>query len=373
MTVLAPTWLFDGEAIRTGAAVAMNGGQVTAVLESAPAGATRLDGLLAPGFIDIQVNGGGGVLFNDAPTVDTICTISAAHRTFGVTGLMATLISDNRDKTRAAIDAVTDAVAAGVEGLVGLHLEGPWLFEARRGVHPAANLRPIDDADLILLTARRDFPLMVTLAPERVAPEDIATLVAAGVRVSLGHTAADFETTARALDAGASCFTHLFNAMPALESRNPGPLGAALSRADSWASLILDGIHVHPAAARTAFVAKTAQRLILVSDAMATVGATTQKMSLFGEPVSLAQGALRTPSGTLAGAHLELASAVRNATAMLGASEADALRMATLTPAEFLGVGGDRGRIAIGARADFVLLDSSLVVQGVWTSGRRTT
>jgi N-acetylglucosamine-6-phosphate deacetylase len=371
MTVLAPKWLFDGKAIRTDAAVAIEAGRIAAVLESAPANATHLDGLLAPGFIDIQVNGGGGVLFNDAPTVETLRTIAAAHRMFGVTGLMATLISDSRDKTRAAIDAVAAAIADGVGGLIGLHLEGPWLFEPRRGVHPAANLRPLDDADLALLTAPYRFPLMVTLAPECVAPDDIAKLAAAGVRVSLGHTAADFETTKRALDAGASCFTHLFNAMPSLESRNPGPLGAALSRPDAWAGLILDGIHVHPASARAAFLAKTANRMILVSDAMATVGAASPNMALFGEKVSLSEGALRTPSGTLAGAHLELASAVRNATTMLGASEVDALRMATLTPAEFLGINRDRGRLAIGARADFVLLDSSLNVQGVWTNGRR--
>lgn len=371
MTVLAPTWLFDGEAIRTGAAVAIEAGRIAAVLESAPAGATRLDGLLAPGFIDIQVNGGGGVLFNDAPTVGSLRTITAAHRRFGVTGLMATLISDNRDKTRAAINAVSEAVAEGVEGVIGLHLEGPWLSEPRRGVHPAANLRPLDAADLDLLTAPRAFPLMVTLAPECVSPGGIAKLVAAGVRVSLGHTAADFETTARALDAGASCFTHLFNAMPPLESRNPGVLGAALSRAEAWAGLILDGIHVHPASARAAFLAKTSRRMILVSDAMATIGATSSDMALFGERVSLSQGALRTPGGTLAGAHLELATAVRNATTMMGASETDALRMATCTPAEFLGVDQQRGRIAIGARADLVLLDSGLNVRDVWASGSR--
>ncbi len=371
MTVLAPTWLFDGEAIRTGAAVAIETGRIAAVLESVPGGAMRLDGLLAPGFIDIQVNGGGGALFNDAPTVEALRTITTAHRKFGVTGLMATLISDNRDKTRAAVDAVSSAVAAGVEGLIGLHLEGPWLSEPRRGVHPAANLRPIDDADLELLTAPRDFPLMVTLAPERVAPEDIARLVAAGVRVSIGHTAADFDATARALDAGASCFTHLFNAMPPMESRNPGPIGAALSRAHAWAGLILDGIHVHPAAARAAFLAKTARRMILVSDAMATVGAAGTDMSLFGEKVRLSEGALRTPTGTLAGAHLELAGAVRNATTMLGASEADALRMAATTPAEFLGIDQDRGRIAISGRADLVLLDSSLIVKDVWAGGQR--
>jgi N-acetylglucosamine-6-phosphate deacetylase len=370
MTVLAPTRLFDGETIRTGAAVRVENGRIAEILGTAPAVATRLDGLLAPGFIDIQVNGGGGVLFNDAPTTATLRTITAAHRKFGVTGIMATLISDSREKTAAALDAVSEAFATGVDGLIGLHLEGPWLSEPRRGVHPAENLRALDDRDLIMLTARRGFPLMITVAPERVSLEDIATLAGAGVHVSLGHTAADATTVEAALATGATCFTHLFNAMPAMESRNPGPVGVALAHANAFTGLILDGIHVHPITARAAFLAKTARRMILVSDAMATVGADRPDMSLFGETVSLSQGALRTSSGTLAGAHLDMASAVRNALALLKASEVEALRMATLTPAEFLGL-GDRGRIVTGARADFVLLDKAFQAQGVWINGAR--
>ncbi len=372
MPLLAPSRLFDGETIRSDVAVRVEGGKIAEVFDTAPAGAARLDGLLAPGFIDIQVNGGGGVLFNDSPTLDTLRTIAAAHRKFGVTGIMATLISDSREKTAAALDAVSAAFDAGVGGLIGLHLEGPWLSEPRRGVHPAANLRALDETDLIMLTARRGFPLMVTVAPERVSAEDIATLVSEGVRVSLGHTAADAATVEAALAAGATCFTHLFNAMPAMESRNPGPVGVALAHADAFTGLILDGIHVHPLTARAAFNAKTARRLILVSDAMATVGSDRADMSLFGETVGLSQGALRTPSGTLAGAHLNMSHAVRNALAMLKASEADALRMATLTPAEFLGI-EDRGRIAPGARADFVLLDQRFQPQGVWINGLRAT
>jgi len=372
MMVLAPTRLFDGETIRSGAAVVVEDGRITGVLDSAPPGALTLDGLLSPGLIDIQVNGGGGVLFNDAPTLAALRTIAAAHQRFGVTGLMATLISDSREKTAAALDAVSAAFEAGMQGIVGLHLEGPWLSGPRRGVHPAANLRPLDDIDLVMLTARRGFPLMVTVAPEMVSPEHIRTLADEGVRVSLGHTAASTEQTLRALEAGATCFTHLFNAMPPMESRNPGPLGVALAHSGAYTGLILDGIHVHPLSARAAFLAKTARRMILVSDAMATVGATSPDMSLFGEPVSLSQGALRTPSGTLAGAHLDMTTAVRHALGMIGASETDALRMATLTPAEFLGA-NDRGRIAPGARADFVLLDSGLVPQGVWIAGERQT
>lgn len=372
MTILAPTRLFDGETIRNGAAVRMEGGRIVEVFDTSPAGATRLDGLLTPGFIDIQVNGGGGVLFNDAPSADTLRTITAAHRKFGVTGIMATLISDSREKTAAALDAVSAALDEGVEGLIGLHLEGPWLSEPRRGVHPAENLRALDETDLIMLTARRGFPLMVTVAPERVSPEDIATLVGEGVCVSLGHTAADAATVEAALAAGATCFTHLFNAMPTMESRNPGPVGVALAHAETFTGLILDGIHVDPTTARAAFNAKTARRMILVSDAMATVGADRPDMSLFGETVRLSQGALRTPSGTLAGAHLDISAAVRNALVMVRASEAQALRMTTRTPAEFLGL-EDRGRITPSARADFVLLDRMFQPQGVWINGSRAT
>ncbi len=368
MTILAPTWLFDGEIIRSGAAVRVEGGRIAEVFDTAPAGATRLDGLLAPGFVDIQVNGGGGVLFNDAPTADTLRKITAAHRRFGVTGIMATLISDSREKTAAALDAVSAALEAGVEGLIGLHLEGPWLSEPRRGVHPATNLREFDASDFAMLTAKRGFPLMITVAPERVSPEDIDALTGKGVYVSLGHTAADIATVEEALAAGATCFTHLFNAMPAMESRNPGPVGVALADGETFTSLILDGLHVHPLTARVAFLAKTARRMILVSDAMATVGAGRPEMSLFGETVRLSHGALRTASGTLAGAHLNMAAAARNALTMLKASEAEALRMATLTPAEFLGL-DDRGRIAPGARADLVLLDEWWRAQAVWING----
>jgi N-acetylglucosamine-6-phosphate deacetylase len=331
----------------------------------------RLDGLLAPGFIDIQVNGGGGVLFNDAPKVETLATIAAAHRQFGVTGFLATLISDDRAKVVAAIDAVTRAVDAGVAGLLGLHLEGPWLSDPRRGVHPAKFLRKFDDEDLKLIAQMRPFPVLVTVAPEQIDAISLKELAAAGVTISLGHTAANAEDVEAALAAGATGFTHLFNAMPPLEGRKPGPVGAALGNRGSWAGIILDGIHVHPISARAAFAAKTARKLILVSDAMATIGSDNPSMSLFGEEIAVSDGALRTASGTLAGAHLEMASAARNAVGLLGASAREALRMASLTPAEFLGVDRERGRIAKGARADFVLLGSSLEVLGTWIGGNK--
>ena len=371
MIELAPSQMFTGEEIVEGTSVHVADGRIAAVNAVASAQAVRLDGLLAPGFIDIQVNGGGGVLFNDAPTAATLATIAATHVQFGVTGLMATLISDDRDKTALAIDAVAEAAAAGVAGVLGLHLEGPWLSAPRRGVHPAKHLRRLDADDLRLLTQARSFPLLVTVAPEQVDTESLKALVAAGVTISLGHTAAAAEEVEDALAAGASGFTHLFNAMPAMEGRKPGAVGAALGHQASWAGLILDGIHVHPLSARVALACKTARKLMLVSDAMATVGARDGAMSLFGERIEVSGGALRTAAGALAGAHLDLSAAVRNAVTLLGSTPAEALRMASLTPAEFLGVDRERGRIEPGRRADFVLLGSDLGVLETWIGGER--
>jgi N-acetylglucosamine-6-phosphate deacetylase len=370
MLALSPTHLFTGDGVVDGATVRIDEGRIVGVTKGVSRDAIKLDGLLAPGFIDIQINGGGGVLLNDSQSVETLATIAAAHRRFGVTGFMATLISDERNKASNALDAVGAAIDAGVEGLLGLHLEGPWLSAPRRGVHPAKFLREMDDADLQLLTRKRPFPVMVTLAPEQIGPETITALATAGVTISLGHTSASADDVERALAAGATGFTHLFNAMPPLEGRNPGPLGVALGARESWAGLILDGIHVHPASARAAFAAKTAVKLILVSDAMATIGADVPSMSLFGETIKVSDGALRTTSGTLAGAHLELSGAVRNAVSMLGATREDALRMASTTPAEFLHVAHERGRIAPGLRADLVLLDPDLNVTTTWIGGR---
>jgi N-acetylglucosamine-6-phosphate deacetylase len=371
MLSLSPARLFDGHKIVEGATVHIRDGQIAEVTRSPSPAGLKLAGLLAPGFVDVQVNGGGGVLFNDAPTVDALASMAAAHRQFGVTGFMATLISDSRSKIVSALDAVTQAVQSGVEGVLGLHLEGPWLSDTRRGVHPTQYLRTLDAQDLLLLTRARGFPLMITVAPEQVALASIKALTDAGVIVSLGHTAAASEDIEAALAAGASGFTHLFNAMPPLEGRKPGAVGVAFAHRESWAGLILDGIHVHPLSARAAFAAKTARKLMLVSDAMATVGAPDASMSLFGEKISVSGGALRTSAGTLAGAHLDLSGAVRNAVALLGATTEEALRMASLTPAEFLRVDETRGKIAPGQRADLVLLGPALDVQATWIGGRQ--
>lgn len=368
MLSLSPTRLFTGTEMIDGATVRVRDGKVVDVVRGGPPG-VKLDGLLAPGMIDVQVNGGGGVMFNDAPSVETLRTMAAAHARLGVTGIMATLISDERGKIGAAVEAVGAAIAEGVPGLLGLHLEGPWLSTPKRGVHAEKYLRELDAEDMKALTRKQPFPVMVTVAPEQASPANVKALAAAGVTVCIGHTAADAENVEALLAAGATGFTHLFNAMPPLEGRKPGPIGVALTNRKAWAGMILDGIHVHPTSARLAFVAKSARKLMLVSDAMATVGASTPSMQLFGERIEVKDGALRTPGGTLAGAHLDLGQAVRNAVTMLGASQDEALRMASLTPAEFLHMDHQRGRIAIGGRADMTLFGPQLDVRSVWIGG----
>lgn len=369
MLTLAATSVFTGTEILDRATVQIDDGVITRVAYGIQPGATRLDGLLAPGLVDIQINGGGGVFFNDTPTSDALRTITQAHARLGVTAVMATLISDERSKIAAAIEAVTQGIRERMPGLLGLHLEGPWLSESRRGVHPQRYLRALDADDLDLVAQKRPFPVLVTLSPEQASRDDVRSLVEAGVTVSIGHTAAPHTDVEALVAAGGTGFTHLFNAMPPLEGRTPGAVGVALAERAAWAGLILDGIHVHPVSAKAAFAAKSADKLILVSDAMATVGARESSMTLFGEHITLAGGALRTEAGRLAGAHLDLAMAARNALAMLNATPAEALRMTSLTPAAFLKVDGSHGRIAPGARADLVLFNEVLDVQKVWIAG----
>ena len=369
MTTFAARQVFTGAELLENATIRVEGGKISEVVPGVQPGATFLDGLLAPGLIDVQVNGGGGILFNDLPTVETLRVMTGAHARLGTTGLMATLISDERGKIDAALDAVAQGVREGMPGLIGLHLEGPWLSEPRRGVHPQRFLRSLDADDLRRIAQPHAFPVLVTLAPEQASPDAVETLVDAGVSVCIGHTTAPHEDVEGLIAAGASGFTHLFNAMPPLEGRKPGAVGVALADRTVWAGLILDGIHVHPVSARVAFAAKGAGKLMLVSDAMATVGAEDPAMTLFGERIVVGDGALRTENGTLAGAHLDLATAARNAINMLGATREEALRMASRTPAEFLGISAERGAITPGARADLVLFDGALNVRRVWIGG----
>jgi len=327
--------------------------------------------LLAPGFVDCQVNGGGGVLFNDAPNVDTIRRIGAAHAQFGTTGFLPTLISDDAEVMRAAIEAVDQAIAQGVPGVFGIHLEGPYLAPDRRGIHNAAKFHIPQAADIALAASLQNGCTLLTLAPERVDDASIRALIAQGVIVAAGHTAADYARTRHALDAGVRGFTHLFNAMTPLQSREPGVVGAALEDRSSWCGLIVDGFHVHPAVLRIALASKPQGKLFLVTDAMPPVGSDSDTFELNGETITCRDGRCVNAKGTLAGSSLDMAGAVRNTVAQGGIALAEALRMASTYPADFIGLSGSHGRIAAGCAADFVVLDDSLHVRETWIGGVR--
>lgn len=365
--------VFDGVAMRNDAAVVIDGTHIAAITARGdiPAGIPihhlPKTAVLAPGFIDIQVNGGGDRLFNDAPTPETIRAIAAAHHRLGTTALLPTLISDTAEKMHAALAAV-DAVVGTEPGVLGIHLEGPFLSPDKAGVHNRGVFRSPTIEDIPALTVSRQGVTLVTLAPERVPVEFIAKLASTGVRVALGHSMATYRQTRAAMAAGLTGFTHLFNAMPPLASREPGPVAAALESADAWYGLIVDGIHVAPAMLRLAL--RGAGHPMLVSDAMPPVGGERHSFSLYGEEVAVRDGRCARRDGTLAGAHLDMARAVRNCVHMLDLPLADALRFASTNPAQFLGLGATLGKLDAGYRADMVALDGNrLEVLACWVAG----
>lgn len=390
--------IFDGLRLHHGYAVVIEGGKVLGLVPRGELPATMpvcdLPGgaWLAPGFIDTQVNGGGDVLFNDAPTPEGIARIAAAHRSYGTTVLLPTLVSDTPAKTRAAVEAVQRAAAAN-PSVVGIHLEGPFLSPEKPGVHDPAMFRAPSEADAEMLGAgisaagvrplasnveaegrhwgaRGLTPVrLVTLAPERVPAGFIARLVAAGVRVALGHSMATYAETKAALSEGLSGFTHLFNAMRPLDSREPGPIAAALETPGAWFGMIVDGHHVAPPMLR--LVLRGLARPMLVTDAMPPVGGKRPGFVLGGERISVSNGRCTRADGTLAGAALGMSEAVRNSVGLLGVPLTEALRFASAEPAAFLGLGGTLGRIAPGYRADLVAFDPrDIRIHQTWVAGK---
>ncbi|WP_058836708.1 N-acetylglucosamine-6-phosphate deacetylase [Luteimonas abyssi] len=326
-------------------------------------------GCLLPGFIDLQVNGGGGVLFNNTPDADAVAAIARAHRRFGTTALLPTLISDDLDVMRRGVAAVRAAIAAGAPGVLGIHLEGPYLAPARKGTHDATKFRVPDADEIALATSLDNGPTLITLAPEQVPLDTVRALVAGGAIVFAGHTEGDYQAIRAGLDAGLRGFTHLYNAMSPLQGRAPGAVGAALEDRDSWCGVIVDGVHVHPASLRVALAAKPRGKVFLVTDAMPPVGADDPSWTLYGETITAVDGVVRNAAGALAGSALDMATAVRNSVRLLGLSLDEAARMASLYPAQCLGLEARYGRIAPGCRADFVLLDDALEVRGTWIGG----
>lgn len=366
--------VFDGQRWHTEAAVLIREGRVAGIGTSGEVPSdwpqTRLPvgAFLAPGFIDLQVNGGGGVLLNDQPTADGMRAIARAHRRFGTTACLPTLITDTRDQMRTAVAAARAMV--GKDGVLGVHLEGPFISPRRPGVHRPDRIAQPNAGDLDELSELAGVGRsLVTLAPECAPTGFVRTLAASGVRISIGHSEASAAVVMQAVADGATGVTHLFNAMPPLSARAPGIIGAALAEQRLTAGLIVDGFHVDPVAVRAAFMAKGSERIALVTDAMPTVGASFDRFELDGRTIKLAHGMLTSEEGTLAGAHLDMASAVRNAVKLAQIPVEDALRAASLTPARFLGLGNERGALVSGARADLVALTQELTVIATWIGG----
>ena len=325
-------------------------------------------GILAPGFIDLQVNGGGDVLFNAAPTVESLERMVHAHRKFGTTGMLPTLITSDRQTLHRAIDAVREAIQSGIGGILGIHIEGPFLSSSRRGIHDARLFRHPDPDDLALLATAGVGAVLLTLAPEQVGTDLIRRLSAEGIIVAAGHSDATYEQTCAARAAGLSGFTHLFNAMSPLQTRAPGVVGAALEDPQSWCGIIADGFHVHPAVLRLARKLKPPGTLVLVTDAMPPVGGVHDRFELDGKEIRCSAGRCTGMDGTLAGSALDMASAVRNAVQWLDVSVEEALRMASQYPARILGLDDQVGHIEPGQRANLVCLDDALQVRRVWTA-----
>jgi N-acetylglucosamine-6-phosphate deacetylase len=369
--------IFDGEAWHEGSALLIRDGAVDSIVvaDAIPAGTAVVEaggGLLAPGFVDVQVNGGGGVMFNDRPDAETIRTICRAHAPFGTTALLPTLITDTPEITAQAIAAGAEAARRKIPGFLGLHLEGPHLSIARKGAHDPALIRPMSEADAAaLIAARARLPvLLTTVAPETVAAWQIANLTAGGVVVSLGHSDAGYALAATAVEAGASMVTHLFNAMSQIGNREPGLVGAALDAGALSCGLIADGIHVDPATIGIALRAKKGPgKIFLVTDAMATIGTDMTSFTLNGRTIRRENGRLTLEDGTLAGADLDMISAVRFMHREIGVELGEALRMASLYPAQSVGQGHRLGRFSPRAAANIVHLSDGLDVRGVWIEG----
>ena len=374
-TALVNGRILAGDGVVSGRTLLLSGSRIEALVDPGDprcraAALVDIEGqLLVPGFIDVQVNGGGGVLFNDDPSPESIQAIGAAHRRFGTTGFMPTLISDDLETIGRAIDAVQSALDAGMPGVLGIHIEGPFLNSARRGVHDSRHLRLLDAGLVSLLSRLRGGRTIVTLAPEMTTPDIVAKLTAAGILVSAGHSDASYAETAAAIAQGLRGFTHLFNAMARLEPRDPGIVGAALYDENTWCGIIVDGHHVDPIMLKLALRCKRHDRFMLVTDGMPAVGSDQPSFVLQGRTIRVVDGICRDENGTLAGTALDMAAAVRNSVSLLGLDIAEAARMASQYPAEFLGLGHELGRIAPGYRANLVQMDDEFKVRRTWIEG----
>lgn len=367
---LHATRLFDGHNYSDHQVLTIVNGKIAAIDDDITRVDLVLEGLTAPGYIDLQVNGGGGALFNDTPTLDKIKSIITAHSQFGTTAMLPTLITDKIEVMSKAADAMAQAIADEVPGIIGIHFEGPHLSVAKKGAHEANFIRPISDEEWQILSRKDLGQILVTLAPETVSSADVQRMVALGVKVCLGHTNADYKTAQAAIDAGADGFTHLFNAMSPLQGREPGVTGCALLNDNASCGIIIDGHHVDYASCKLALKTKPVGTVFLVTDAMPPVGTDDTEFAFFDRTVYLNNGKLTSTTGELAGSVLDMATAVANTHIGLNVSLDEAIRMASLYPATYINQENIRGTIAVGKQADFVVLDDKLTVQSTWIAGQ---
>lgn len=366
---------FDGVQLRSDCPITIEDEKIIALERVAGAKEVRLPGILVPGFIDTQVNGGGGALFNHQPDVSGLLALATSHAKFGSTSVLPTLITSDINKMSIAADAINEALTQNIPGILGIHFEGPHLSSVKKGIHNDEHIRTLSQQELDIF-CRDDIGIkMVTLAPETVTSDTIKTLVENDVIVCLGHSNATYQQTVAALDAGATGFTHLFNAMSALTSREPNMVGAALLDENSWCGLILDGHHVHPGTAKLATQAKAKGKMMLVTDSMSTIGSNKKTLEFDGHKIKLMGDKLTSQTGQLAGSALDMITAVNNARVMLDVSLEEALRMASVYPADFLGINIEVPLLDLGANADFTLLEKSnnaaLHVSQTWISGKQ--
>lgn len=361
--------LFDGESYQDNKVIIIDDGIIMGFDDEVSNFTAQVSGLVAPGFIDLQVNGGGGVLFNSTPSLAGIKAIMAAHAKFGTTAMLPTLITDTVSVMAEAADAIASAIASNEPGIIGIHFEGPHLSVVKKGAHSEQFIRDISDEEWQVLERKDIGKVLVTLAPETVAENDIQRMVAAGIYVSIGHSNANYQQAQSAVEAGATGFTHLFNAMSPLQGREPGVTGCALLNDNTACGLIVDGHHVDYASCQLALKTKPVGKIFLVTDAMPPVGTDDQTFAFFDRHVYLSQGKLTSSTGELAGSVLDMATAVKNAHTHLKLALDEALRMASGYPANYI-KDQQRGQLVVGKQADFVVLDNELSVQSTWIAGK---
>lgn len=365
--------LFNGHDFLANQVITITDGVISKIDQSVNDVDVKITGLVVPGYIDLQVNGGGGALFNDSPSLEKLKTIMAAHAQFGTTAMMPTLITDKIEVMIQAVDVISHAIANKMPGILGIHFEGPHLSAAKKGTHSLALIRPISEEEWRVFSRKDIGQVMVTLAPETVKPEDITRMVELGIKVCLGHTNADFSTAQAAVNAGATGFTHLFNAMSPLQGREPGVVGCALLNDNTQCGLIVDGHHVDYASCQLAIKTKPVGGVFLVTDAMPPVGTHLTEFPLYDRMVYVENGKLTSTTGELAGSSLDMSTAVKNTHLKLNISLGESLRMASLYPAQYLYREQTlkRGALTVGMQADFIVLNDDLSVSQTWIGGKK--